>query len=248
MNRRKVVAALLAVQVFFATLPIAAKIALRELTSPTLVLIRCVAAASLFYIIHRLTINGRVERRDYWRLAYYSILGVSMNQLLYVAGLTMTTATAAQMLITGGPAVTLMVAIIAGKEAASPSKWAGIGLAASGALVLVGTGASGGHVLGNVLVLINMIAYSTYLVAARDLLKKYHPLTVITWIFIFGVLALLPFGIAGTIHQLPTTSFTTRLALVWIILFPTVAAYYLNMWALTVVESSVVSTFVICNQ
>jgi drug/metabolite transporter (DMT)-like permease len=33
-------------------------------------------------------------------------------------------------------------------------------------------------------------------------------------------------------------------ALAWIIALPTVAAYYLNMWALTVVESSLVSTFV----
>ena len=244
MKPRKVIVALIAVQVFFATLPIAAKIALRELTAPTLVLLRCVVAAAVFYLIHRLTTNERVERRDYWRFAYYSVLGVSMNQLLYVAGLTLTTATAAQMLITGGPAVTLLVAILAGKEVASPLKWTGIALAGSGALLLVGAGASGGSVTGNVLILVNMVAYSSYLVAARDLLKRYHPLTVITWIFIFGVVGLLPFGVFGVIHQLPTTSLTTRLALLWIILFPTVAAYYLNMWALTTVESSVVSTFV----
>ena len=61
----------------------------------------------VFIIIQRVTTHERVRSRaDYLRLAYYSVLGVSANQLLYVTGLTMTTATAAQMLITGGPAVT----------------------------------------------------------------------------------------------------------------------------------------------
>lgn len=44
-------------------------------------------------------------------------------------------------------------------------------------------------------------------------------------------------------NEIQATSLTTRLAGVWIIIFPTVIAYYLNMWALTVVESSLVSTF-----
>jgi drug/metabolite transporter (DMT)-like permease len=46
------------------------------------------------------------------------------------------------------------------------------------------------------------------------------------------------------INEFPATSLGTRLIIVWIIVFPTVTAYYLNMWALTKVESSMVSTFV----
>ena len=232
-------------QVFFATLPIAAKIALRELSPGALVLVRCAVAALLFYIIHRATSRERIRgTRDYLLFAFYSILGVSLNQLFYIAGLAFTTATAAQMLIAGGPAVTLLVAIIAGREAASPMKWFGIILAGAGAMLLVNQGTGAGHVFGNILIIINMIAYSAYLVLARDLLKRYQPLTVITWIFIFGVVGVLPFGLTSAIRELPATSLETRLAVGWIILFPTVAAYYLNVWALTHVESSLVSTFV----
>jgi drug/metabolite transporter (DMT)-like permease len=237
--------ALLWVQVLFATLPIAAKITLEELSSPAITLLRVSAAAFIFRIIQRLTVHERIRSTgDYLRLAYYSVLGVSMNQLLYVTGLSMTTATAAQMLITGGPAVTLLVAILLGKERATRSKWIGIALAGSGALLLVGLASMETGALGNLLIVVNMIAYSLYLVSARDILHRYHPLTVITWIFIFGAIGLMPFGLLPVINELPTTTPTARLMLLWIIVFPTVTAYYLNMWALTRVESSVVSTFV----
>ena len=245
MKNRSVFIALVWVQVLFSTLPIAAKIALEELSSPAITLLRVSIAALIFRIIQRATVHERITRRsDYLRLAYYSVLGVSMNQLLYVTGLALTTATAAQMLITGGPAVTLLVAILLGREQATRAKWIGIGLAGAGALVLVGVASLETGALGNILIVVNMVAYSLYLVSARDIVHRYHPLTVITWIFMFGSIGLMPFGLMPAIHELPATSLTTRLALVWIILLPTVTAYYLNMWALTRVESSVVSTFV----
>ncbi len=245
MGSRTVIVALIVVQVLFSTLPIAAKIALRELSSPAITLMRVTTAALVFYVIHRLTTNERIaSRADYFRLAYYSVLGVSMNQLLYVTGLALTTATAAQMLIAGGPAVTLLVAILLGKEHATRAKWFGIGLAGTGALLLVGLASIESGALGNFLIVVNMIAYSLYLVSARDILHRYHPLTVITWIFIFGAIGLLPFGLLPVINEFPTTSLDARLIMIWIIALPTVTAYYLNMWALTKVESSVVSTFV----
>ncbi len=244
-NRRNVIIALVFVQVFFATLPIAGKIALREFSSPAIALLRVGTAALIFYAIQQFTVHERIrERRHYYKLALYGVLGVSANQLLYITGLSMTTATAAQMLITGGPAVTLMIAILAGKEAASTVKWVGIALAGAGALTLLAVASSGGRFYGNLIIVINMLGYAFYLVAVRDLLRTYQPLTVITWVFIFGALELVPFGTLAALRQFPGSSAHARLALLWIIIFPTVAAYYLNMWALTVVESSMVSTFV----
>ena len=46
----KVIVALVLVQVFFATLPIAVKVALRDLTSPALALLRVAGAAALFWV------------------------------------------------------------------------------------------------------------------------------------------------------------------------------------------------------
>lgn len=244
-SRSSVYVALVLVQVFFATLPIAVKVALRELSSPSLALIRVTGAALLFILIHQATVREKVRgRRDILLLAVYSLFGVILNQLLYITALTMTTATAAQTLVTAGPAMTLLIAIVMRRETATPMKWAGIALAGLGALTLVGVGVSEGRALGNLLALANVAAYSIYLVISRDLLRRYNALTVITWVFGFGVVGMLPWGLGPALREVGGAGRDTWLAMAWIILIPSVAAYYLNVWALARAEASLVSTFV----
>ena len=243
-RRRTVLAVLALVQLFFASLAIAGKIALRELSPFALVFARVGGAALVFFVVHRLTTNeGIRSRRDYLLLALYSVLGVSLNQLLYLAGLERTTATTAQMFIVAGPAITLAVGMMRGVERGTPLKWIGIVLAASGALTLVAAVPANNR-LGNLFILTNVVIYSIYLVLTRGIVQRYHPLTVITWIFAFGALSLIPVGAAPLIRGLPQLSLNGWLAVVWIIALPTVAAYYLNVWALLHVESSMVSSFV----
>lgn len=241
----KVIVALVLVQVFFATLPIAVKIALRDLSSAALALLRVAGAAALFWVLHRVMVRERVRSwRDYGLLAVYSLFGVILNQLLYITALSLTTATAAQTLVTAGPAMTLLIAILAGRETGTPAKWLGIALAGSGALVLVGVGLHEGSALGNLLALLNVACYSVFLVISRGLLRRYNALTVITWVFTFGVVGMLPWGLGAALREVGGMSTTTWVMMTYIVVFPSVAAYYLNTWALARAESSLVSTFV----
>jgi drug/metabolite transporter (DMT)-like permease len=245
LKTRSVYAALIAVQVLFATLPIAVKVALRDFSSPALALLRVGFAALLFVVLQRLLVGERVRsRRDYVELAVYSVFGVIANQLLYITALTLTTATAAQTFVAAGPALTLLIAILLRRETATPLKWVGIALAATGALYLVGVGLFTGAALGNLLALANVTAFSVYLVISRGLLQRYHPLTVITWTFIFAVPGMFPWGAGPVLAEAGGASPLTWLALSYIVLGPTVLAYYLNVYALNQVESSVVSVFV----
>ena len=237
--------ALLFVQLFFGTLPIAVKFALREMSSPALALIRCGGAALLFYALHSVLVREKVRsRRDYLQLAAYAVFGVILNQLLYITALTLTTATAAQMLVAAGPAITLFIAILLRKETATRLKWVGIAVAASGALWLVGAGLRTGNALGNLLALMNVASYSVYLVISRGLLRRYDALTVITWVFVFGAIGMVPWGIVPLAREIGHLSATTWAAIAFIILLPSVGAYWLNVFALKRVESSVVSVFV----
>jgi drug/metabolite transporter (DMT)-like permease len=238
------VAALLGVQLFFGTLPIAVKLALRELTSPALALARCAGAAALFLVLHITLVRERVQsRRDYALLAVYAVFGVILNQLLYITALTHTTATAAQTVVAAGPAITLLIAILARKETATALKWTGIAVAGAGAVLLVGAGAQTGSAFGNLLAVLNVISYSVYLVISRGLLRRYDALTVVTWIFVFGAIGMVPWGIVPLVREIGGLHAQTWGALVYIILLPTVAAYWLNVFALKRVESSVVSVF-----
>jgi drug/metabolite transporter (DMT)-like permease len=242
-SRRRVAAVLVVTQLCFATLSVVGKIVLREMSGQGLVLVRVAVAAIVFYALHRLTTNERIRSRgDYARLALYSVLGVSLNQLLFLVGLRSTTATAAQILLLAGPAITLFAGILLGRERSTVLKWLGIALASAGALLLIGVMPPGGRV-GNLLVLANVTCYAIYLVLARDIARSYKPLTVITWIFVFGAIALLPVGLAPAMRELPDLSVQAKLGVVWIIVFPTLVAYYLNVWALGKAESSFVSTF-----
>ncbi len=236
---------LVVTQILFATLPVAIKIALADLTSPSLALLRVTGAALLFLLLHRVLGRERVRSRtDYLRLAMYAFFGVVANQLLYITALTMTTATAAQTLITAGPAFTLLIAILLRRESSSPGKWLGIALAAAGALYLVGVDLVTGSGVGNLLALLNVACFSIYLVISRDMLQRYDPLTVITWVFVFGVVGIAPWGLPALAAETGGISTYTALALVWIITLPTVLAYYLNVWALRRVPASVVAVYV----
>ncbi len=236
---------LLATQVIFATLPIAVKLALRDLSSPSLALLRVTGAALLFVVLQLALVRERVRSgRDYALLAVFALLGVVANQLLYITALTLTTATDAQMLQTAGPAITLLIAILLRRESSSPGKWAGIGLAASGVLYLVGMDFGSGSGVGNLLALLNVASFSLYLVVSRRMVQRYDPLTVTTWLFVFGAAGIAPWGLPSLLAETGPVSGTTWAVMAWIVVLPTVLAYYLNVWALKRVESSVVAIYV----
>src|SRR5262249_41555298 len=60
----------------------------------------------------------------------------------------------------------------------------------------------------------------------------------------FGAIVLIPVGIVPAMREIGAISLQTQLGIIWIILLPTVAAYFCIMWALIRVEPSFVSTFV----
>jgi len=80
--------ALIAVQVMFGTWPIFGKIVLRSMSSTSLVGFRICGAAIVFTLLQRkLSELLRLPKRVIAWLVLSSLLGVAVNQLLYVKGL-----------------------------------------------------------------------------------------------------------------------------------------------------------------
>lgn len=241
--------ALIAVQVMFGTWPIVGKIALRSLSSTSLVGFRVVGAAIIFSLLQRrLRKLIQLPKRVMAWLVLSSLLGVVINQLLFVKGLSLTTAINATLLTTTIPVFTLAVSIALGYDRASVRHILGIAVAAAGVIYLVDPWRAIFSVqttLGNILIITNSFCYGAYIAVSRDLFRRYGALNVITWIFLIGTLITLPIaGYAWSMEGLQTLPTGVWLAVIYIILVPTVGAYYLNSWAITRVSPSVVAVYI----
>jgi drug/metabolite transporter (DMT)-like permease len=241
--------ALVAVQLFFGTWPIVGKLALQVIPSTGLIAFRTAGATLAFLILRRNAGRLRLERRsDYARIALYSLLGVVLNQLLFVKGLALSTAINATLLGTMIPVFTLLVAVLLGREAFSARVAIGVIVAACGAIYLVNpTGAdfSGAHAIGNLLLVANCVFYGAYIAISQDMIRRYGALHVITLVFLFACVATLPLG-AFHLSRVPLGDVGPRiwLSILYIIIFPTVGSYYLNAWALGRVAPTVVAVYV----
>jgi drug/metabolite transporter (DMT)-like permease len=241
--------ALVAVQIMFGTWPIVGKIALRSLSSTSLVGFRIFGAAIVFSLLQRkLGELRQLPKRVLAWLVLSSLLGVVVNQLLFVKGLSLTTAINATLLTTTIPVVTLVVSIALGYDRPSVRHALGIALAAAGVIYLVDpwrANFAAQTTLGNVLILTSSFCYGAYIAVSRDLFRRYGALNVITWIFLIGALVTLPIaGYTWSAEGLATISTGVWLAIAYIILVPTVGAYYLNSWAITRVSPSVVAIYI----
>jgi drug/metabolite transporter (DMT)-like permease len=241
--------ALLAVQVIFGTWPVLGKIALRAVPSTGLVAIRVGGAAVAFMLL--LGLGRRLvspERRDLARLALYSLLGVVLNQFLYVKGLSLSTAVNAALLNATIPVFTLLVGALLGKERLTARVTLGTLAAAAGVVYLIDplrASLGGDAMKGNLLLVANTACYGAYLAVSQDVFRRYGALTAMTWLFAMGSLAAVPFGS----YQLSQTDFAAVGLLVWLVLLytvlvQTVGAYYLNAWALERVSPSTVAVYI----
>ncbi len=241
--------ALIAVQLMFGTWPIFGNVALRAISSTTLVTLRIVGAAAVFVLLQPKVGELRtIPRKDLLRLMLCSLLGVVVNQLIFVKGLSLTTVINATLLGTTIPVFTLLVSIAFRYDRVSLRRIVGITLAACGVIYLVDplrAQFSSQTTLGNLLIVINSFCYGNYIAISKDLFNRYGALKVITWLFGLGCLFTLPVGIYNlSSEKLQAVDATVWLVMVYIVLVPTVAAYYLNAWALTRVSSSTVATYI----
>lgn len=242
------VALLALVQVIFGSLSVVGKVALPQVGPYALVALRIGSAAVLLLLLERLLVAHRVERSDWPMLVALSLLGVALNQLFFLVGLSMTTAVEATVLITTIPVFTLAVGLAWGREAWSARRGLGIAAGFAGVVVLVGASAlefGSATFLGNLFVVVNASFYSVYLVASRPLLARVPPLTVTAYTFLVAALLTLPVGLLGLGAVQPGGPDRVGwLALAYIILGPTVTTYFLVSYALVRVQASTVAAFI----
>jgi drug/metabolite transporter (DMT)-like permease len=244
----------------FASLSVAAKIALRELAPTALIAARVSTAALLLWAAWFLArgasaiadVRALVARprepmaaRDLPALAVYALFGIVANQLLFIEGLARSTATNAVVIGASIPVFTVGVAVALNRERATARKLAGLAVALAGALGIVGADRfDAGRIVGNLLIVANSLSFAIYLVISRTLLARYRTLTVVAWTFLFGALGVLPFGGAPLVASAGSLHARTWLALAYIVALPTIGTYFLNAYALKRAPASLVAVYI----
>src|SRR5690606_40468824 len=119
--------------------------------------------------------------------------------LMFFKGLSLSTPINSSVIITLSPVLLLILSAILVREKITILKAGGIiiGLAGGLALVLFGEKEqfnAPNIPLGNVLFIVNAIAYSIYLILVKPLTAKYSSITLMKWLFLFAVFINLPVG------------------------------------------------------
>jgi drug/metabolite transporter (DMT)-like permease len=239
-------------QVIYAITFVVAKILLRDHIGPfALVLLRGLGAAPLFWLTDALFIKEKTDRKDLPRLFLLCLFGVTINQTLFIKGLSLTSPISAAIMMITTPILVLIVGAILIREKISWMRTFGIVMGFGGAAMLMlnsGISASGGKEdspFGDLLIFINALSWGTYLVLVKPMMGKYHTVTILRWTFTLSMIFIIPIGYPQ-LREVQWENFTPYLygLLFFVIFFTTFLAYLLNVYALKELSPSVVSAYI----
>ena len=201
--------------------------------------VRIFGAAILFWIFSFFTKGEKIkDKTDYVRFFFAGLFAILLNQCVYVTGVSMTSPVDASIITTTLPIVTMIFAAIFIKEPVTGLKAGGVLLGACGALLLI----FGDHILGgsapvvrsgqssnltgDLLCFFAQCSYAVYLVIFRNLIKKYHPVTLMKWMFIFSSIVMIPMSARSlALTGWNSISLTEYAELAYVLIFGTFLCY-----------------------
>lgn len=244
-NNLKAHAALIGANIIYGLNYVIAKGIMPDYLQPrAIIFMRALGTMLIFWILGFIAPRERVGRRDMVRLAICSLFGVALNQILFFEGLNLTTPINAAIIITVIPIMVLVFSYWILHERITRLKSAGILLGATGAVMIILAAGTidlrSSTFLGNILIFINASSYAAYIVLIKPVAEKYHPFTIMKWIFLFGFLLITPVSL----HVFAASDFTSVPVKIWfsvayVVIASTGLAYLLNNYSLRTVRASV---------
>ena len=243
-------AALVATVVFWGLSFIATKIALETFPTFTLVFIRFSVAAVFFCWLMIGQGFPKFSRRDHAWVFLTALFEPGLYFIFETIGLQYTSAPKTALIIATVPVAVLVFAFLFIGERPTVASISGIGLSLVGIGVLVVGDPQfswqlGGSLLGDLLIMGAVITAALYMVCARKLAKAHNALNITGWQMIYGALLYVP----SFLWELPAvhwSAISTRslLALAYLTLFATCAAFLCYNYALTKLSAGKASVFI----
>lgn len=213
------------------------------------ILIRVLGAALLFWTVGIFLKKEKIETKDYPRLLLGALFGIALNQLSFFKGLSMTTPINASVIMVTSPILVLIFSSFLLNEKATKKKILGIFIGLFGAVMLIIFGKDNGMAsnatLGNLLVFVNASSYGLYLILIKNLTKKYHAITLAKWLYLFGLIMVIPFGIS-VFSEVDWNAMPTPILyrVGFIIVFTSFMTYMFNLFAIKELKPTTLSIFI----
>jgi len=186
----------------------------------------------LFWLASFFMKSEKVSSKDKFLLAVASFFALVLNQIPFFYGLSLTSPIDASIVVTMLPIATMLLSAIILREPITQLKVIGVLVGASGALLVVFSShqveGGQGNMLGNLIVFLAVISFGLYLTLFKNLISRYHPVTVMKWMFLFATVFGLPFcykAVAAT--DVTLFSSTDWLSIGFVVVFATFFGYLL---------------------
>lgn len=225
---------------------VVAKIALREFPPLLLGALRITLAGLLMIPVY-LSRGRNWSRSDIPILLGMGILGVTVNQVFFILGMSRTTVAHSSIIIGTTPVLVLAIAGALRMERITLTKMGGMGLALAGVAILQGFRShsqAGVTVLGDFFMFLAALAFALFTVMGKRVSLQHDAITVNTFAYVGGALALLPITLWQSRNiSVAAISPAGWASVAYMALFPSVLCYFIYYYALKRISASRVSAF-----
>jgi drug/metabolite transporter (DMT)-like permease len=229
---------------------IAGKIALQSLPAVLLYGFRISMAGALMapvYLWHRRRNPPTWTLRDLPLMVTVGIFGVSLNQFLFVLGLSRTSVAHAAIFANLSPFLVLLLASASGLERLTARKLAGVAVALAGVIMLRVVDASprgAASFVGDLLTFLGSLAFAIFTVLGKPSAKRHGSIAVNTVAYVGGALLMAPVTVwQAARFPLAAVPWSAWLSVFYMALGPSVVCYLIYYYALARMEASRLSAF-----
>ena len=214
------------------------------------IMLRVVGASALFWIFSLFGPKEKIKKKDWLRVIVCAILGMVINMLAFFKGLQLSTPINSAVLITITPIIVVVLSAIFLGERITRNKGFGIFLGFVGALTLILFGAeirsdAPNIPLGNFLFIVNSASYGAYLIVAKTLIEKYHPFTLMRWLFTIALIINFPITLPEFLEiQWSSMPLWVYGSIAFVVIGTTFLTYLFNVFALTQLKASTIGAFI----
>lgn len=218
------------------------------MTAEGITAVRLIGGCTLFWIVSLFFKWQKIDRGDWLRIIIGGFIGLFGFIYLFVTSLRYGNPIDISIIMTIPPMFVILIGVIFQHQRPSWVEYLGVAVSFVGAAIVIlansGTESGSDNMLGDLLAILSTLCYAVYLVVLERPTKRYRPTTMLRWVFLFAALPAL-FLVPGMQSEpiVHSSTCTPWLEIGFILLCPTVLAYFLVQPAIKSIGSEMVSLY-----